>query len=252
MPFKNKVVIITGGAQGIGKATALYFLERKAKVIIVDADNEAGKETAKEYQSLGEIIFKYADIAKENEVKKIVKFATSHFGQLDILINNAGKMIRKTIDKLSLKEWDQVIGSNLTGAFLFTKYAAPALRKSHGAIINIASTRALMSEPNTESYSATKGAIVALTHSLAISLGPKIRVNCISPGWIEVSDWKKSRNRHKPKLTKLDKLQHPAGIVGKPEDIASMIGYLVSEEAAFITGANFVVDGGMTRKMIYD
>jgi hypothetical protein len=108
-----------------------------------------------------------------------------------------------------------------------------------------------MSEANTEAYSASKGGIVALTHAMAVSLGPEVRVNCISPGWIEVSAWRKGRKRKKPALSEADHAQHPAGRVGTPEDIASLAAYLVSGEAGFITGANFVADGGMTRKMIY-
>ena len=118
-------------------------------------------------------------------------------------------------------------------------------------MVNIASTRGLMSEPDTEAYSASKGGIIALTHALAISLGPAVRVNCISPGWIEVSEWKKQGQRHAPDLRPEDQAQHPAGRVGRPEDVASLVMYLLSEEAGFITGANFVLDGGMTRKMIY-
>jgi len=126
------------------------------------------------------------------------------------------------------------------------------LQRTKGAIVNIASTRAIQSEPNTEAYSASKGGILALTHSLAMSLGPDIRVNCISPGWIDVSEWKKSQQAKKPHLTKMDHAQHPAGRVGKPEDIAALVAFLISDEAGFITGQNFVVDGGMTKKMIYE
>ncbi|MCU0897926.1 MAG: SDR family oxidoreductase, partial [Burkholderiales bacterium] len=113
------------------------------------------------------------------------------------------------------------------------------------------STRALQSEPNTEAYSASKGGLVALTHALAVSLGPAIRVNCVSPGWIDTSGWKKRSRRKQEALRPVDHAQHPAGRVGTPEDIAAMVLYLVSDGAAFVTGQNFVVDGGMTRKMIY-
>ena len=152
---------------------------------------------------------------------------------------------------MSLAEWNRVLAINLTGTFLCAKYSAPHLAKTKGSIVNIASTRALMSEPDTETYSASKGGVVALTHSLALSLGPDVRVNCISPGWIEVSGWKKRRARRAAKLSEMDHKQHPAGRVGRPEDIASLVAYLISPEAGFITGANFIVDGGMTRKMIY-
>ncbi|MBU0910682.1 MAG: SDR family oxidoreductase, partial [Proteobacteria bacterium] len=134
---------------------------------------------------------------------------------------------------------------------LFAKYAVPHLRLAHGNIINIASTRALQSEAHTEAYSASKGGLVALTHALAVSLGPAIRVNCISPGWIEVGKWRKNKSRHPPALSAQDHQQHPAGRVGTPHDIAAMVAFLISGEAGFITGQNFVIDGGMTRKMIY-
>lgn len=147
-------------------------------------------------------------------------------------------MIRKPVETLEIDDWNRVIGTNLTGAFLCAKHCAAHLRKSRGSIVNMCSTRGFMSEPDTESYSASKGGIFALTHSLAISLGPDIRVNCVSPGWIDVSSWQ-------------DHLQHPVGRVGKPEDIASIVMYLSFRNAEFITGQNFTVDGGVTRKMIY-
>jgi NAD(P)-dependent dehydrogenase (short-subunit alcohol dehydrogenase family) len=247
----NKVVLITGGAQGIGKAIAKYFLEKNMTVVIADSDREAGKETAKEFAPFGNIAFIRTDIMDEAAVKALIKSVIQMNGRLDYLINNAGIMIRKPIEKLSLKEWNHVIAINLSAPFLCAKYAAPHLKKAEGAIVNIASTRALMSEPDTESYAASKGGIVALTHALAISLGPLVRVNSISPGWIEVGDWKKTTRRHTPKHTPDDNAQHPVGRVGKPEDIASLAFYLTSYQSGFITGENFVVDGGMTHKMIY-
>src|SRR5690606_15372717 len=116
---------------------------------------------------------------------------------------------------------------------------------------HIASTRGLMSEPNGEAYAASKGGLIALTHALAVSLAPDVRVNCISPGWIEVSDWKKASQRKAPQHSEQDRMQHPAGRIGRPNDIAAMIAYLAGPDAGFVTGANFVIDGGMTRKMIY-
>ncbi|HRU39005.1 MAG TPA: SDR family oxidoreductase, partial [Candidatus Goldiibacteriota bacterium] len=159
--------------------------------------------------------------------------------------------VNKPVEKLSLKDWNRVLAVNLTGAMLAAKYAAPYLEKTKGAIVNIASTRAIMSEANTEAYSASKGGIVALTHALAVSFSNRIRVNCISPGWIEVSDWKKKGVASAPRHSEADRLQHPAGRVGIPYDIASMVYFLLSGEAGFITGQNYVIDGGMTKKMIY-
>lgn len=247
----NKVAIITGGGQGIGKATAKKLLEKNISVIIAEIDEEAGKEVEEEYSTLGNIKFIKTDISQEEDVKNMIAKTVEIFGKINYLINNAGISINKHISELTLEEWNKVISVNLTGAFLCSKYAYPYLKKEKGVIINISSTRAFMSESNTEAYSASKGGIYALTHALAISLGPEVRVNCISPGWIEVSEWKKKSLRKPPELTELDHKQHPAGRVGKPEDIASLILYLISDEASFITGANFIVDGGMTRKMIY-
>ncbi|MGB9858283.1 MAG: glucose 1-dehydrogenase [Dictyoglomaceae bacterium] len=249
--MNDKVAIVTGGGQGIGKAITKKFLENNISVVVAEIDESAGKEVEEEYSSLGKIKFIKTDISKEEDVKNMVEEVIKIFGKINYLINNAGIGINKHISELSLEEWNRVIGVNLTGAFLCAKYAYPYLKKEKGVIINIASTRAFMSEPNTEAYSASKGGIYALTHALAISLGPDIRVNCVSPGWIEVSEWKKKSLRKPAKLTELDHKQHPAGRVGRPEDIASLVLYLVSDEAGFITGANFIVDGGMTRKMIY-
>lgn len=248
---KNEVAFITGGGQGIGKGIALAFLKKDIAVVIADSDEKAGEETVKEFSAIGEIDFVHTDVSNEKSVMHAIKFIQDKHSQLNYLINNAGIMIRKSIEKLSLDEWNHVLGVNLTGAFLCAKYAAPLLRKQKGSIVNIASTRAFMSEPDTESYSASKGGIFALTHALAISLGSDVRVNSISPGWIEVAEWKKSSERHEAKHSKADCEQHPVGRVGKPEDIASLVMYLISEEAGFITGSNFMVDGGMTKKMIY-
>ncbi len=253
MNSAGKVAIVTGGGQGIGKAIVQRFLLEGLSVVIADIDQEAGQETEAEFQSLGSIRFIRTDVSDEQSVQHLIRETEKSFERLDVLVNNAARAEpdNPPITELSLAAWNQIISINLTGAFLCTKYAVPLLRNSQGTIINIASTRALMSEPNTEAYSASKGGILALTHSLALSLGPEIRVNCISPGWIEVSEWKKQAIRHKPQLTEQDHIQHPAGRVGKPEDIASFVTYLASVEATFITGANFVIDGGMTRKMIY-
>jgi NAD(P)-dependent dehydrogenase (short-subunit alcohol dehydrogenase family) len=162
--------------------------------------------------------------------------------RLDALVCNAGFMIRKPIGALSLAEWSSVLTTNLTSTFLLVRAAEALLRAAKGAVVTIASSRARMSEPDTESYSASKGGLVALTHALAISLGPDVRVNCISPGWIVTKG---------PQPTVEEHAFHPAGRVGRPEDIAALAAFLVGPDSGFITGAEFVVDGGVTRKMIY-
>lgn len=237
-------IIVTGGAQGIGRAISLHFLAKGWQVVVADLDTEAAQE-------IPEAFFVETDVSDEASVKSMVAKTLEYYGRIDALINNASIGISKPITELSLQEWHKVLNVNLTGAFLCTKYSVVHLQKTHGSVINIASTRALMSEANTEAYTASKGGIVALTHALAISLGPEIRVNCISPGWIETRDWQKQSNRQNVQHTKADRAQHPAGIVGNPKHIASMIDYLVSEASNFITGQNFVIDGGMTKKMIY-
>ncbi len=247
----HRVAIVTGGAQGIGKAIARRLLNDDFVVVIADCDDEAGRETEAELQVLGDIQFVHANVAIESDVARLVSHTANTFGRLDALINNAGISANRPIGELTLADWNRVLGTNLTGTFLCAKHAANLLRESRGAIVNIASTRALQSEPNTEAYSASKGGIVALTHALAMSLGPDIRVNCISPGWVDVTPLKKRSRRKAQLLSDADHAQHPVGRVGRPEDIADMAAYLLSFEAGFITGQNFVVDGGMTRKMIY-
>lgn len=251
--FRNKVALVTGGAQGIGKGIASRLLQEGMVVLIVDIDWEAGEETAEELAGVGVVSFHRTDVKDEIAVQGAVQFALESFGRLDALINNAGVAgaVSGPVEELSLEDWNRYIGTNLTGCFLFAKHSIPELRKNRGNIINIASTRALQSEPDTEAYAASKGGVVAFTHALAISLGPAVRVNCISPGWIEVSRFKKSVKRSEPDLRRIDHAQHPIGRVGRPEDVAALAAFLISDQAGFITGQNFIVDGGMVRKMIY-
>jgi len=255
MRFEDKVVVVTGGGQGIGRVICQSFAKEGAKVVIAEIDEEAGRECEELIISAGgEALFTKTDVADEESVKNLFSQTVKKYSKMSILINNAGVMSQGNIFTRSIEEWNRVIGINLTGPYICSRYAAELMReRKGGVIINISSTRALMSEPDTEPYSASKGGLLALTHSLAISLGKYgIRVNCICPGWIEVSQHKKSSIREIPILTEMDHKQHPAGRVGKAEDIASACMFLASEEAGFITGANIVIDGGMTVKMIYE
>jgi NAD(P)-dependent dehydrogenase (short-subunit alcohol dehydrogenase family) len=244
--------VVTGGAQGIGRATARELLSRGYRVVIADCDTEAGEETVDEYRAMGTIRFVACDVAEEADVERLVTDTVAEYGRLDALVNNAAVSRRKPLAELTLAEWNRVLAVNLGGAFLCAKYASPHLKAAQGAIVNVASTRALMSEPNTEAYSSSKGGIVALTHALAMSLAPQVRVNCVSPGWIETGDWQKARARRAPQHSERDRAQHPVGRVGRPADAATLIAYLLSAESGFISGTNIVVDGGMTRKMIYE
>ena len=245
----EKVALVTGGAQGIGKGIASLLATRGYQVVAADSDAEAGRDL-----DLPDVRFLRCDVSREPSVQRCLRSVLRRFGRLDALINNAGLAdpAGGPLERLALAEWNRRIAVNLTGVFLMTKHAAPHLRATRGAVVNIASTRALQSEPDTEAYAASKGGVVALTHAMAISLGPELRVNCVSPGWIDVSgEWQKRSARKPLKLRRADHAQHPAGRIGRPEDVAALVAYLISDAATFVTGQNFVVDGGMTRKMIY-
>jgi NAD(P)-dependent dehydrogenase (short-subunit alcohol dehydrogenase family) len=249
----RRAALVTGGAQGIGKGIARHLLLQGYAVMIADLDSEAGSETIQELAYLGPLHFVQTDVASEPAVQAALAQTVQAFGRLDALVNNAGIADQDAgpPEHLALEDWNRMLATNLTGMFLCAKHAIPHLRRQRGAIVNIASTRAFQSEAHTEPYTASKGGIVSLTHALAISLGPDIRVNCISPGWIVVSEWHKASQRHAPNERPIDHAQHPAGRAGLPQDVAALAGFLLSEQAAFITGQNFVVDGGMSRKMIY-
>jgi NAD(P)-dependent dehydrogenase (short-subunit alcohol dehydrogenase family) len=247
-----KTMFITGGAQGIGRATAEAALAAGWNVAILDRDRQALAEAGAAIRQPGRLLALQGDVAREAAVRTAMRAAEKRFGGLDALVNNAGMLpSRHGLAAMSLKEWNAVLGVNLTGAFLCAKHAAAMLARRRGAIVNIASTRALMSEGDDLAYAASKGGLLALTHALAIDLGPAVRVNCISPGWIDTSAWKKKARAGQARLSRADHAQHPVGRVGRPQDIAAAVTFLVGPDSGFATGANFVIDGGMTRKMIY-
>jgi NAD(P)-dependent dehydrogenase (short-subunit alcohol dehydrogenase family) len=227
------VILVTGGAKGIGAGIAARLVQDGATVVVAD----------KEKAALDGVRSVVCDVSDEAQVTSLIADITRIEGRLDGLVCNAGFMIRKPLEELTLAEWSSVLATNLTSTFLLVKAGAKLLRAAKGAVVTIASTRAHMSEPDTESYAASKGGLVALTHALALSLGPEVRVNCISPGWIDTQGYT---------IRPQDHAQHPAGRVGRVEDVASMAAFLLGPAARFITGAEFVVDGGMTRKMIYE
>ena len=218
------VALVTGGAHGIGAAIAARLTRDGFQVVV--ADMRPGTHVQ-------------CDVSDETAVNALIGGIGP---RLDALICNAGVSANKPIAELSLAEWSRVVATNLTSTFLLVRAAERLLRAARGSVVTIASTRAHMSEANTEAYSASKGGLVALTHALSISLAPDVRVNCVSPGWIFTKG-------QPPRDA--DHAFHPAGRVGTPEDVAGLVAFLVGPECGFITGAEFIVDGGVTRKMIY-
>jgi NAD(P)-dependent dehydrogenase (short-subunit alcohol dehydrogenase family) len=253
----RKTAFVTGGGQGIGRGIVGDLVARGWAVACVDRDADALAELASANSPENLLTLK-ADVGSEAQVKHAFTAFDAWLKKigdargLDLLVNNAGIADPHSgpIEKLKLADWNRWLDSHLTGAFLCTKYAVPRLRRSAGSsIVNMASTRALQSEPDCEAYAASKGGIVAFTHALAISLGPAIRCNAICPGWIETASYKKRAQRKMPKHRKVDNEQHPVGRVGVPDDIVDAVLYLAA--SSFVTGQRLVVDGGMTRKMIY-
>lgn len=252
--MRMKVAAITGGGQGIGRAVAYGFVAAGYAVSLIDPDEAAGEETLAEVKKRGgHGLFMTGDVSHPQHVEAWATRTAEQLGCPDVLINNAGLWHRAPFLELALHDFDRVLSVNLRGTFLSSQAIARHMvaRGEGGAIVNIASTRAVMSEPGTEAYTASKGGVLALTHAMALSLGEHgIRVNSVSPGWIETSDWQYSKRAKTPDHTVADRTQHPVGRVGRPEDVAEACLFL-AERAGFMTGQTITVDGGMTVKMIY-
>lgn len=223
--LKNKVVVVTGGAQGIGKCISEEFARAGAKVCMID---------------LQENDYFQGDLADKETLERFAQKVIDDYGSVDYLINNAAP-ISKGIETASYEEFQYALSVGVTAPFYLTKLLLPYFTEG-GSIVNISSSRDRMSQPQTESYTAAKGGIAALTHGLAVSLAGKVRVNSISPGWIDTGY---------VVYEGPDALQQPAGRVGNPMDIANMVLFLCSDKAGFITGENICIDGGMTKQMIY-
>jgi NAD(P)-dependent dehydrogenase (short-subunit alcohol dehydrogenase family) len=247
MSYNKKSVIVTGAANGIGRAVAAAFSNAGASVAIADVDQQNGKNLEEKIKKEnGSATFIKTDISDPDSISKMVRQTIAEFGKIDILINNAGISEFTPFFDLSLSGWEKVINVNLRGAFLCSQAAAAEMKSTGGgAVINIASTRALMSESGSEAYAASKGGLLALTHAMAASLAEfRIAVNAISPGWIHTGDISKLRD--------IDHSQHLSQRVGIPDDIARACLFLAHPDNNFITGENLIIDGGMTRKMIYE
>ena len=242
----QKICVVTGGANGIGRCIVERFAEQGAKVAFVDVDGEAGRELEGKH---GGCFFFAGDISDKEILQKFADTVIQKFGKIDFLINNACYSNKGILSGCSYEDFSQILSVGVTApyylALLFRDFFAQG-----ASIVNIASTRGYMSQADTESYTAAKGGILALTHALSVSLAGRVRVNAVSPGWIDTRNYQ-SGDYDSAVLSLEDKLQHPAGRVGEPEDIAHMVLYLCSPQAGFVTGQDFTVDGGMTRQMIY-
>lgn len=243
----EQVVIVTGASNGIGREIGKTYAEMGAQVILADIDDQNGRELVEQLSKTGKVTFIKTDVRKPTHIQALIDETLATFGRIDVLINNAGVSRFKNMFELSLDEWDDVLNINLRGYFLCAREVARIMKKQEhgGAIVNIASTRAFMSEPHSEAYAASKGGVIALTHALALSLSEyHITVNAISPGWIETEEYES--------LREIDHKQHPSNRVGRPSDIARACLFLTDPLNDFITGENITIDGGMTRKMIYE
>jgi NAD(P)-dependent dehydrogenase (short-subunit alcohol dehydrogenase family) len=251
----QRTAVVTGAARGVGRGIAEQLVAEDWQVVLADVDASAIASTAAVLGARGAVESVVCDVSIESEVIALMARAGAvAAGGLDGLVTCAGiaNPGRTPIEAQLLEHWDRMLAVNLTGTMLCVKHAVPLLRGRQGSVVTMSSTRAHQSEPNTEAYSASKGGVLALTHALAISLGPAIRVNCVSPGWIDTSATKPGPSSGRPTLRPVDHWQHPVGRVGIPADVAMLVALLLSSATTFITGQEFVVDGGMTVKMIYE
>jgi len=254
MKLKDRVTIVTGAGKGIGKGIATVFSRQGAKVVVVDWDEEAGKKTSEEIRrSGGDAFFVKCDASNEEQVKAMILAAIAKYGRINVLVNNAGIGVYKTVLDTTSEEWDRCLAVNLKGVFLCSKYAIPHIKAAGGgAIVNIASVHAYQNVGGTAPYAASKAGVVALTRVMAIDYGrDKIRVNAICPGWIytpliqsifdEAPDPEKARREveHRQIL----------GRLGTPEEVGEAAAFLASDEASYITGASLMVDNGMTAQL---
>jgi NAD(P)-dependent dehydrogenase (short-subunit alcohol dehydrogenase family) len=251
--LEGKVALVTGAAAGIGRATAELFAREGAKVAIADV-SPVIEELARGLRDRGwAATALHLDVAKEEDWEAAVASVCERHGALDVLVNNAGISLNRPLEQIELHAWERIFAVNVSGVFLGMKHTLPAMRESGRpcSIVNRSSIEALSGSPGRPAYSATKGAIQALSRSAAVATGPLIRVNTVNPGWIhtEMVEDGMRRNGLDPEaeLARIG-AEHPAGRIGSPEDVAYLDLYLASDESRFVTGASFVIDGGWTAR----
>ena len=250
--LQGKTALVTGGASGIGFATALLFLEEGAKVAIADISEEGGRKAVRNLKKLGfKALFIKTDVTKETEVRSTIRKVVHEFGKLDILFNNAGIFIHGAVDKLTEEEWDRIMDINLKGVFLCSKHTIPQMRKQgHGVIVNNASCNAVIADYDDPAYCASKGGVAMLTRAMAVDYAREnIRVNAVLFGEIETPMTRfeaKCINANYSDYCKKVASQHPIGRLGRPEEAAKAVLFLASDDSSFVTGAFLLVDGGLT------
>jgi len=250
--LKGRVALISGGAHGIGRAIAERFQRECAHVVIVDCDVNQGEETARQLAKVNPDLpakFIPVDLRDPVGIGKSIANLTQIYPRVDILVNNAGAEIEKSLQQLTVDDWDSILETNLRGAFLLTQALLPLFPESGGAIVNVSSIHATHAFPNSIPYACSKAGLVALTRNLALELAPhRIRVNCISPGYIDTRLWDEYlRHCENPQaVAEQTTAFHPLGRRGAPADISNAALFLASEDSAFVTGTDLVVDGGLT------
>ena len=247
MKFDGKVCVITGGANGIGRCMVEEFLKEGAFVAFSDIDRERGEELVKRYGRQA-VLFFCGDLSVKEALEGFFREIERRFQRVDILVNNACVNKKGILSGCSYEEFDSVLRLGVVAPYYLT-CLLQKLFSPGASVVNISSTRAVMSQADTESYTAAKGGISALTHALSMSLSGRVRVNSVSPGWIETAEYQKGGVPVQHSVQ--DRKQHPAGRVGIPMDIVKAVMFLCSEEASFITGQDITVDGGMTKQMVY-
>ncbi|GIN38908.1 SDR family NAD(P)-dependent oxidoreductase [Heyndrickxia oleronia] len=251
MRLENKVAIITGGGTGIGRETALLFAKEGAKVVVTDINQDSGSQTVKDLQANGnEALFIHHDVSNEDDWKKVAKETIDQFGKVDILFNNAGIYKIKPLAEIELDEWNRLMSINVTGVFLGMKHIMPLMAKQKkGSVINASSIAGLMGSPGHVLYGASKGAVRIMTKDAAMEYAHVgVRVNSIHPGYIDTGMADYASEVTGSSKDELGKNLFPLGHLGSVKDVANTVLFLASDESAFSTGAEFVIDGGATAK----